>query len=124
MVIGGDRNTEKVDNRLEELQKELLRRANAKMDYEDIANEIYALREEKQSILAEDVEREGVKKRIEDMIAFLSEQSSEMEEYEEQLVRQLVEKVTVYDGRYKVEFKSGMVVDVHHLGDFTAQVCH
>jgi len=30
----------------------------------------------------------------------------------EQLVRRLIEKVTVYEDRFTVEFKSGMTVDV------------
>lgn len=32
--------------------------------------------------------------------------------YDEQLVRRLVEKVTVYEGRLTVEFKSGVEIDV------------
>ena len=33
-------------------------------------------------------------------------------EYDEQLVRRLIGKVTVYDERFEVEFKSGVKVDV------------
>ena len=35
-----------------------------------------------------------------------------MTEYDEQLVRRLIEKVTVYNERFEVEFKSGVTVDV------------
>lgn len=36
-----------IDSRLEELQTELLKLASSKADYEDVANEIYRLREQK-----------------------------------------------------------------------------
>ena len=35
----------------------------------------------------------------------------EMEEYDEQLVRRLIEKVTVLDKKLTVEFKSGVELD-------------
>ena len=52
-------------------------------------------------------------KRIAEMREFLDSQPTEVLEYDEQLVRRLLEKVTVYDERFEVEFKSGMTVDVY-----------
>ncbi len=46
------------------------------------------------------------------MRAFLREQANEPLAYDEQLVRRLVEKITVYDDRLTVEFKSGLEIDV------------
>jgi hypothetical protein len=34
-------------------------------------------------------------------------------EYNEQLVRRLIEKVTIYEDKFTVEFKSGVTVDVN-----------
>ena len=76
------------------------------------ADEIDRLRELKQKALTESAEREGLKKRIAEMREFLNSQPTEVLEYDEQLVRRLIEKVTVYDERFEVEFKSGMTVDV------------
>lgn len=104
--------TENIETRLEELQKELLKRANFKVDYNSIADEIDRLRGLKQNALVESAERESLKKRIAEMREFLNSQPTEVLEYDEQLVRRLVEKVTVYDERFEVEFKSGMTVDV------------
>jgi hypothetical protein len=42
----------------------------------------------------------------------LNEQSYELEEYDEQLVRRLIEKVTVFDNKLTVEFKSGVEIDI------------
>lgn len=103
---------EGINAKLEELQKELLRLANSKKDYNSVADEIDRLRELKQEALTESAEREGVKKRIAEMREFLDNQTTEILEYDEQLVRRLIEKVTVYDERFEVEFRSGMTVDV------------
>jgi site-specific DNA recombinase len=101
-----------IDKKLEELQKDLLRLANSKEDYNDIADEIYRLREERHKALAEEAGKKGSKQRLEDMEKFLNEQSTLLEEYDEQLVRRLIEKITVYDDKLTIEFKSGVEVDV------------
>lgn len=103
---------ESINARLEELQKELLKRANAKQDYNDLADEIDHLRELKQNAMVENAEREGLKQRIAEMQQFLAEQTEQIEEYDETLVRRMIEKITVYEDRFTVEFKSGTSVDV------------
>ena len=77
-----------------------------------MADEIYRLRELKQNALVENAEREGKRQRIDEMTDFLNEQSCELEEYDEQLVRRLIEKVTVFDDKLTVEFKSGVEIDI------------
>lgn len=106
-----DKITNDIDVKLEELQNELLRLANSKTDYEEVAEEIYRLREQKQNALVENAEREGKRQRIAEMTDFLNEQSCELEEYDEQLVRRLIEKVTIYEDKLTVEFKSGIEID-------------
>lgn len=103
---------DEIDARVEELQKELLKVANAKGNYDSIVDEIYSLREAKQNAQVEGAEREGMKKRISEMQQFLAEQQQDITEYDEQLVRRLIEKITVYDERVTVKFKSGTSVDV------------
>ena len=101
-----------IDQKLVELQKELLQLANAKKDYEPIAVEIDRLREEKQSIMVDDAEREGTRQRVQEMMEYLREHSAEVTEYDEQLVRRLVEKITVFDKKFVVEFKAGISLDI------------
>lgn len=103
---------ENINVRLEELQKELLIRANAKQDYNDLADEIDHLREMKQKALTENAEREGFKQRIVEMQKFLTEQKEQIEEYDESLTRRIVEKITVYEAKFTVELKSGTSVDI------------
>lgn len=101
-----------IEAKLLDLQKELLKLANSKKDYNSVADEIDRLRELKQNALVESTEREGLKQRIREMWEFLGQQSTEVTEYDELLVRRLIEKVTVYDERFEVEFKSGTKMDV------------
>ena len=53
-----------------------------------------------------------MKKRISEMQQFLAEQQQDITEYDERLVRRLIEKITVYDEMITAEFKSGTSVDV------------
>lgn len=103
---------ENIDVKLEILQKELLKRANEKKDYNDIADEIYRLRELKQSTLAKKAERQGKRQRIAEMTEFLNEQSGELQEYEEQLVRKLIEKITIFNDKLTIELKSGVEINI------------
>lgn len=109
---GSDQATNDIDKKLAELQKELLRLANSKANYEDVADEIYRLRDLKQSALVENAEREGKRQRIIEMAEFLDEQPEELEEYDELMVRRLIEKVTVFAEKITVEFKSGVEADI------------
>ena len=109
-----DNATDDIDSKLEELQQQLLIQAKSKNDYEDVADEIYRLRELKQNALVENIEREGKRQRIAEMTDLLNEQSCELEEYGERLVRRLIEKVTVNDGRIEVEFKSSIEIDIEN----------
>lgn len=101
-----------IDKRLEELQTELLKLASSKADYEDVADEIYQLRDQKQELQVENANRDELKKRMADMSEFLKKQPTALTEYDEQLVRRLIEKVTIYEDKFTVEFKSGVTVDI------------
>ena len=101
-----------IDKRLEELQTELVKLANSKAEYDKVGDEIYRLRDEKQEVQLDILGRNELKKRIDDMGNFLMRQPTAITEYDEQLGRRLIEKVSVYEDKFTVEFKSGVMVDV------------
>lgn len=109
----GDKALADIDKRLEELQTELLKLATSNADYDKVGDEIHQLRDQKQKLLLESANRDELKKRIADMSTFLKKQSTALTKYDEQLVRRLIEKVTVYEDKFTVEFKSGLTVDVN-----------
>lgn len=86
---------------------------SSKADYESVGNEIHRLHEEKQKVQLENAGRDELKKRIEEMSTFLQKRSTALTEYDEPLVRRLIEKVTIYEDKFTVEFKSGVMVDVN-----------
>ena len=112
MLTSNSPRVKEIDERLEALQKELLKKANAKQGFEELADEIDSFREEKQDLLVEEANRAGMKQRLDELEAFLTEQTTEVTEYDEGQVRQLIEKITVYDDHLAFEFKSGLETEV------------
>src|SRR5690554_1000043 len=107
-----DESTADIDKRLEELQTELIQKANSKEAYDNIVNEIYRLRDLRQETLSRNALRQDKRDRIAEMTDFLNTQTGDITEFDDKLVRKLVEKVIVYDDRLVVEFKSGLEINV------------
>lgn len=63
----GSTTIDEIDAKLEIFQQELIKRAGAKQDYEDLADEIDALRTKQLEDMTEKAEREGLKMRIKEM---------------------------------------------------------
>ena len=106
-----DKPTTDIDEKLEGIQMELLRLANSKEDYEDVAEEIYRLRELKQEVMMKNAAREGLRQRIEEMTKFLKEQPQKLEVYDDLLVRRLVEKIAIHERQLTIAFKSGIEIE-------------
>lgn len=100
-----------IEKKLEDLRNQLLIWANSKEDYNDNADEVYRLREEKHYALAEDAEKKAAGQRLMDMTAFLKEQPTLIDECDEQLIRRLIGKSMVHEDKFTVEFKSGVEVE-------------
>ena len=101
-----------VDAKLLAIQKELLKKADARQDFGDLADQIDALRDEKQRLLLEDANNTGLQQQLKTIEDFLAEQQEAVTEYEEALVRKLISKITVFDDKLVVEFKSGLETEV------------
>jgi site-specific DNA recombinase len=101
-----------IQNRLEELQKELIKKANSKQDYDAIADEIFRLREQKEKSEVDSHCREEAMKRIKGLQDFIGQQKTEVTEFDETLVQKLIQQVTVFQDHFNVEFKSGVSVDI------------
>ena len=101
-----------LDARLETLQRELLKRANAKGGIDELLDEIDTVREDKQKLLLENAANTSTLQQLDEFEAFFKEHPAGVTEYDESLVRKLIEKVTVYDDHMSFEFKSGLKTDV------------
>ena len=112
LALEDERSMESIQARLEKKQKEILKLANAHKNYDVLAEEINELREQKQSVMIQNADREGLKILIDEMRQFLNEQADFLEEYDENLVRRIIEKITVYEKFLTVEFKFNISVDI------------
>ena len=105
-VIGED-DIGEIDNRMGALQSELLQLANSKESYDSVVGEINRLRELKGRM--GDIENK--RRRVSEAIEYVDMQDGAILEFDDILVRKLVERVTVYEGYMVVGFKSGVRVE-------------
>jgi len=110
----GSKQIEELDKEMLKVQEELLKVANAKKDYTDLADRVEELRNEKEKILLTMAEEKNEQSRLMELEEFLDNQELEIERYDEDLVRKLVGKIVVYDEDLKVVFKSGLEVQIDY----------
>ena len=101
-----------LDEQIKVIQHELLATADMKNPGDDLGMEVRRLRNEKQALRAEEASHQDLKLRIDEMMTFLDCLSSELNEYDEQYTRTLIDKITVYDDHFIVEFKSGIEIQI------------
>ena len=101
-----------LDARIAGLEQEILKRNRARQDYDDLGREVIRLREEKYQLQLEDAEKEGMRKKLSELEEMMAEIGGQVTEYYDALVRRLIERITVRDDKYVVEFKSGNEIDV------------
>ena len=101
-----------IQARLEELQKELIKKANNKQDYDAIADEIFRLRDQKEQSELDSHHREEAMNRIKELQDFIAGQETDITEFDEALVKKLIAKITVFANHFTVEFKSGITIDI------------
>jgi len=103
---------EGIDERLNELQHELLKKAHKKEEYDTVADEIFRLRDLKNQAEVNSVARDEKLNRITDLQDFIASQPAEITEFDEKLVKRLIAKITIFDDKFLVEFKSGVSLDI------------
>ena len=110
--MGSPDSAENIQAQLDELQRQLIEMASRREDYDDISQEIFRLREQKEKAMMDDVSRSDYFERIKELQDFIISQPSGITEFDETLVKHLLKKVTVYEDKLVFEFKSGVMVDV------------
>ena len=80
--------------------------------YDEIADEIFRLRELKQQTAVDTVARDEQIKRLTELQDFIRSQPAELTEFDDTLVRRWFKQITIYEDHYTVELKSGLKVDI------------
>ena len=103
---------DRIAERLLVLQQELLNRANNREAYDDVAEEIFHLRELQQQTDSDETTKAIQMERIKELQDFIGQQSNELTEFDEKLVKRWLRQITIWDDHYTVELKSGLSIDV------------
>lgn len=103
---------ENIDEKLMALQQELIQKANSKEDYDEIADEIFRLRELRQKTTVDTAARDEQIKQINDLQDYIKQQRTDLAEFDETLVKRWLKQITVWEDHFTVELKSGLKIDI------------
>ena len=101
-----------IDEKLQELQKELLKKANHKEAYDKIADEIFKLREQREKCTVDTAVRGEQIARINELQDFIKQQPTHLEAFDETLVKRWLERIIIWDDHFTVELKFGLKIDI------------
>ena len=101
-----------IDERLQELQKELLKKANNKEAYDEIADEIFKLREQQEKCTVDTAARDAQIARINELQDFIKQHPAHLEAFDEALVKRWLERIIVWDDHFTVVLKSGLKIEI------------
>ena len=104
--------TDEINERLQELQKELLKKANNKEAYDEIADDIFQLREQREKCTVDTATRDAQIARINELQDFIKQQPAQLEAFDEALVKRWLERIIVWEDHFTVELKSRLKVDI------------
>ena len=112
LMMGNPESAESIQARINELQQTIINKASRQEDYDAEAKEVLRLREQKESAMQNDTSRNENLDRIRELQKFITSQPDTITEFDETLVRHLLEKVTVFDHKLVFEFRSGKELEI------------
>lgn len=87
---------ENINEKLMALQQELIQKAQSKEVYDEIADDIFRLRELRQQATIENAARDKQIKRINDLQDYIAQQTTRLTAFDESLVRRWLKQITVW----------------------------
>lgn len=101
-----------IDLKMQQLQTELLKKSKESQDVADIGEQVLQLKKQKQNLLLNKAEKDTSRQRMKEMIEFLDRSELVSFEFDDVLVRWLVERVTIFDEYINIKFKSGIEMNI------------
>lgn len=109
MIRSAQQNTaDSIDERPQELQQELLKKANNKEAYD----EIFKLREQREKCTVDTAARDAQIARINELQDFIKQQPAHLKAFDEALVKRWLERINVWDDHFTVVLKSGLKIEI------------
>ena len=93
-------------------RKSFSKKANNKEAYDEIADEIFKLREQREKCTVDTVARDAQIARINELQDFIKQQPAHLEAFDEALVKRWLERITVWEDHFTVELKSELKIDI------------
>lgn len=87
-------------------------KGQSKEAYDEIADEILKLREERQLLAVDTSVLDDQIERIKEIQDFIRSQRTDITEFDKALIRRWIKHITVYEDHFTVELKSGLSIDV------------
>lgn len=110
--LANPQSAEALAERMRQLQQELIDRTESGENYDELAEEILRIRELQEQSNMDSVIKAEHNKRIRELRAFIRSQPHGIMEFDETLVKHLVERVTVFGDYLVFRFRSGMEIVV------------
>ena len=105
--LANPQSVEALADRMRQLQQELIDRTESGTNYDDLAEEILHLRELQEQTVMDDTARAAHRERIQELLHFINSQPRTITEFDEALVKKLLESVKVCKDFLEFRFKSG-----------------
>ncbi len=105
--LANPQSAEALAERMRQLQQELIDRTESGENYDELAEEILHLRELQEQTAMDDTARVAHRERIQELLHFIHSQPRTITEFDEVLVKKLLEGVRVGETYLEFQFKSG-----------------
>ena len=90
----------------------LLKKSNNKEAYDEIADQIFKLREQHEKCTVDTNARNAQIARINDLQDYIKQQRTDLAKFNETLVKRWLKQITVWEDPFTVELKSGLKIDI------------
>lgn len=104
---------EELDKQLEDAQLKLIQAANQHQNCNDLTQKVMELREQKERTQRIESENQVKLHNINQVSDFVDEHQHGIQEFDPQLVRRLIEKITIFQRYMEFTFKDGEVIRVN-----------
>ena len=115
---------DQIDQQLEEVQMKLIQTANQHQDCDALTQQIMDLRKQKEKVQSRETDQQVKLHSLDEINKLVELHKYGLVDFDEQLVRRLVEKITIFQRYMEFTFKDGEVIRVNmwKLGIFSTQL--
>ncbi|MCP0886082.1 preprotein translocase subunit TatB [Ligilactobacillus sp. WILCCON 0076] len=102
-----------LDQQLEEAQMKLIQAANQHQDCDELTQQIMDLRKQKEKVQSRETEHQVKLHNLDEINELVDLHKYGLVDFDDQLVRRLVEKITIFQRYMEFAFKDGEVIRVN-----------